>query len=147
MKKTNIIIILGGLIAAFGLSDALKANEYPRASIAEVPNGVASTFVGAWSTHHPASAGHSSVGPATCENPVRIESHDEASIIYKPVIGEQVDFALSAFMDRTVWMPELGESTLAVWTTEDEFFAYQVDIRTGKAKWETPLVYRRCGTE
>jgi hypothetical protein len=78
---------------------------------------------------------------------VRIESHDEASITYKPVIGEQVDFALSSFMDRTVWMPELGESTLAVWTAKDEFFAYQVDIQTGRANWEMPLVYRRCGKE
>lgn len=147
MKKTNIIIILGGLITALGLSDALKANEYPRASIADVPNGQASTFVGAWSTHHPSGNGNAGSGPATCENPVHIESHEEGSIIYKPVIGEQVYFALSSFMDRTVWMPELGESTLAVWTAKDEFFAYQVDIQTGRAKWETPLVYRRCGTE
>lgn len=147
MKKSNIIIILGGLVASIVACNIAMANDYPRASIADMPNGVASTFVGEWSIQAPEGKSMSSRGTTTCKNPVHIKSTDPASINYISTTGTEVEFMLSAFMDRSVWMPELGESTLAVWTAKHEFFAYQVDMRTGKAKWDEPLVYRRCGAE
>ncbi|MGJ8528751.1 hypothetical protein [Maritalea sp.] len=147
MKKTNMIIILSGFMAAIAANNMVLANEYPRTGIGGVTNGVASSFVGEWSIHYPEGSTYSASGVTSCEDPVRIESTEPSSIVYQAVNGDKVEFILSSFMDRTVWMPAMTESTLAVWTTKDEFFAYQVDLRTGKAKWEAPLVYRRCDVQ
>ena len=79
-----------------------------------------------------------------CSAAVELIPEGETALVYRSPAGRQVQFELLEFSGRTTWLPEYGESTIAVWINSDEFFAYSVDMSTGKARWDNPLVYRRC---
>lgn len=136
-----------GLLAlSFSLAAPTLANTaYPREGVDGIPNGVADPFVGAWSLGFPEGDGAIvSERLVECDAPVRLEDGGEGTLLYLSPQGSEAGFELTEFAGRTTWLPEQGESILAVWTGPDEFFVYMVDIATGKARWDSPQVYRRC---
>lgn len=135
------LITMTFALAAPVLADA----SYPREGIAGIPNGTAAPFVGAWSLGFPEGEGVIASGRLVeCDAPVQLEDGGEGTLIYLSPKGSEVTFDLTEFAGRTTWLPEQGESILAVWTGADEFYTYSVDLATGKARWDSPQVFRRC---
>jgi hypothetical protein len=75
---------------------------------------------------------------------VELVADGEARLRYRAPNGNELIFDLMEFSGRTTWLPEQGESIIAVWVDADAFFTYSVDLGTGKARWDDPSVYRRC---
>lgn len=120
--------------------------EFPREGVAEVANGTADPFVGTWWIGFPEGDGMINGDPVvTCDDPVELRAADNGDLIYVSPNGQEVTFELTEFAGRTSWIPEFGNSALAVWTSPDEFFSYTVRLQTGAADWDDPRVYRRCG--
>ncbi len=80
----------------------------------------------------------------TCDDPVRLQPSSQYELRYVSPTGQEVTFELTEFSGRTTWFPPMGESTIVVWISADEFFSYSVDPTNGQARWDDPLVYRRC---
>ncbi len=119
--------------------------DFPREGVAGIPNGVSTPFEGAWQMGFP--DGEDVIVSelvVTCDAPAVIRGDGEQAIVYRSPQGSEARFELTEFSNRTSWLPEAGESMLAVWTSADEFFSYRVDAATGKAAWDDPRVYRRC---
>ena len=136
-----------GLFAlSLSLASPLMADgHYPREGVAGIPNGTADPFVGAWSMGYPEGDGVIvSERKVDCDAPIRLEDGGEGTLVYLSPNGSEVTFELTEFAGRTTWLPDQGESILAVWTGVDEFFVYTVDLSTGKARWDAPQVFRRC---
>lgn len=122
-----------------------EAAEFPREGVPTIPNGVASPFEGKWWIGFPEGDGMINGEPVVdCASPVELMADGSTSLLYRSPTGAESRFELSAFSGRTSWLPEGGESVLAIWTSEHEFFAYTVDMMTGRARWDAPYVYRRC---
>ncbi|RUT34836.1 hypothetical protein EMQ25_02435 [Arsenicitalea aurantiaca] len=133
-------VLVWGLLGAGG---ALA--EFPREGVPEVPNGVPAPFVGAWQIGFPEGEGMINGEPiVVCGDPVRLRADGDTHIIYASPTGQETRFELMAFSGRTSWLPEGGESTLAVFTGPDSFFTYTVDLMTGRARWDDPRVFTRC---
>lgn len=137
--------LLLGLLAFIALMPAPRALEFPREGVPEIPNGVAAPFVGSWWLGFPEGAGAINGEPvADCAAAVQLHANGENRLVYRSASGIQTDFELMSFSGRTTWLPEWGESSIAVWLNEDEFLLYSVEITTGKARWDNPMVFRRC---
>jgi len=127
------------------LSPAPFAMEFPRQGRPDIPNGVAEPFSGLWWIGFPEGKGIINGAPVVdCSAAVELVPQDGGTLLYRSSSGSQVQFELLEFGGRTTWLPENGESIIAVWINVDEFFAYSVDLGTGSARWDNPLVYRRC---
>lgn len=136
------VVAMLGLIAFL---PAPRAAEFPREGVTGIANGVAEPFAGSWWVGFPEGEGMINGDPVVrCERPVVLRIIDEVNLLYASPSGTTVQFELHEFSGRTTWYPPSGESSIAVWTGPDEFFAYSVDLMTGSARWTTPLVYRRC---
>lgn len=123
----------------------IEATEFPRESIADIPNGVPEPFVGLWSVGFPEGEGMINGAPiASCAAPVTLNGSGNGTLTYLSPTGDEVAFELSAFSGRTTWLPAMGESLVAVWISTDEFYLYSVDLTTGRARWDNPHAYRRC---
>lgn len=119
--------------------------QFPREGVAEVPNGQSLPFAGAWAVGFPEGDGMiNGDPPVTCEAPVLLQPAGEHGLVYVSPAGQEVAFELSEFSGRTAWFPAAGSSTIIVWVGPNEFFSYTVDLPTGRARWDDPLVYRRC---
>ncbi|WP_439815578.1 hypothetical protein [Zavarzinia sp. CC-PAN008] len=143
-RKTRPILgpVLVGLTLAAGAGPALA--EFPRQGVEGIPNGIAAPFVGHWSVGFPEGDGMINGQPvADCAKPVVLREGDGGSLVYESPKGGSTRFELNAFAGRTSWIPQGGESMLAVWTTPDEFYSYTVAL-TGSARWNDPRVFRRC---
>lgn len=121
--------------------------EFPREGNTAIPNGTAAPFLGQWSAGFPDD--ESTIVTSTlisCDESVLIEAVDDVTLslrrsndIEPPVVVE-----LSAFSNRTTWLPVNGGlSSIAVWIDEDSFYRYEVDAM-GKADWDWPFLYQRC---
>lgn len=119
--------------------------QFPRQGVAGITNGQSSPFAGAWEVGFPEGEGMiNGSPPVTCQAPVLLQPAGDQDLVYVSPKGQTVDFELSAFSERTVWLPAAGSSIVIVWVSLDEFFSYTVDLATGRAGWEDPRVYRRC---
>lgn len=119
--------------------------DFPQTGVLEVPNGTSAPFVGNWQVGFPEGDGVIFAETiVSCEAPVEIAADGDGNIVYLSPTGTEAGFELMEFSGRTSWLPEAGESVIAVWTGPDEFYAYTVDAMTGKARWDDPRVYTRC---
>jgi hypothetical protein len=131
-----------GLVAVLG---TVSAQEFPREGNPAIANGVAGPFAGRWWIGFPQGEGMINGEPVVdCAAGVELVAQGDALLLYRSSTGNEASFELMEFSGRTTWLPAYGESTIAVWIDEDEFFAYSVDLGTGKARWDNPVVYRRC---
>ncbi len=135
---------LVGVLAIIFTATASSA-QFPREGIADVPNGVAAPFVGAWSVGFPNVDGAINGEPiVTCAEPVRLEAGRDGTVLYHSPTGQSASFELLEFSGRTTWLPENTQSSIAVWTSQDSFLLYRTDIMTGAAYWDDPRAYDRC---
>ncbi|WP_421952471.1 hypothetical protein [Pelagibacterium sp.] len=140
MKKSP---ILAG-IAVMILTHPVGA-QFAREGIPTVPNGIVSPFVGSWQVGFPQADGGIIGAPlVTCEEPVILADLTDNRLSHSTSSGQSVSFEVFEFSNRTTWFPEAGESSVAVWTSPDEFLLYRVDMVTGQAHWDDPRSYRRC---
>jgi len=143
-RKLPVALLLG-LVALIVPIPAPKALEFPREGVPEIPNGTAAPFAGRWWLGFPEGAGTINGEPVVnCGSAVELRPNGEDKLVYRSPSGIEARFELMSFAGRTTWLPEWGESSIAVWTTSDEFFVYSVDLATGKARWDSPTVFRRC---
>jgi hypothetical protein len=144
-RAAQSLVLLACLCTALALVSPAGAMDFPRQGVAAIPNGVSTPFAGQWSVGYPEGDGMINGDPkVACSAPVELVSDGDARLLYRSPSGAEVGFDLMEFSGRTSWLPEQGESVVAVWTSADEFFAYSVDMGTGKARWDDPSVYRRC---
>jgi hypothetical protein len=137
--------LLAGCFGAWALASTAVAMNFPREGSPDISNGVAAPFAGQWWIGYPEGEGMINGTPKVdCSAPVELMPDGEARLRYSAPNGAEVGFDLMEFSGRTTWLPEQGESIIAVWIDADEFFAYSVDLSTGKARWDDPSVYRRC---
>lgn len=137
-----IFVLALGLIM---LLPAPQAQDFPREGNPAIVNGIAEPFSGRWWIGFPEGEGMINGQPVVdCDAAVELAPEGEGNLLYRSATGSEVIFELLEFSGRTTWLPEFGESTIVVWITEDEFFAYSVDLATGRARWDNPLAYRRC---
>lgn len=137
--------LLAGFCGAMALLSTAVAMDFPREGTTDIPNGIAAPFAGTWWVGYPEGEGVINGAPkVACSAPVELVPEGEARLVYLAPNGNQLTFELMEFSGRTTWLPEQGESILAVWINADEFFTYSVDLGTGKARWNDPSVYRRC---
>lgn len=119
--------------------------DFPREGVPEIPNGVSAPFVGSWQVGFPEGEGvFVSETIVDCAAPVVLDADGDGILVYRAAGGGESRFELMEFSGRTSWLPEAGESVIAVWTGADEFYAYTVDMATGSARWDDPRVYSRC---
>ena len=145
--RNGLLALIACLCGLFVLLPSARGMDFPREGAEAIPNGVAQPFAGHWWVGFPEGEGMINGEPVTtCAEAVELVPLRDDGLVYRSHSGEEVVFELSAFSGRTTWMPEWGESTIVVWITTDEFFAYSVDLTNGKARWDNPLVYRRCET-
>lgn len=141
----HLLLLVLGLFGLVLLLPAPEAMEFPREGNPAIANGTAEPFAGNWWVGFPEGDGAINGEPAvTCSAAVELVPRDDGRLLYRSPSGAEAIFELLEFSGRTTWLPEWGESTIAVWTSTDEFFAYSVDMTNGKARWDNPLVYRRC---
>ncbi|WP_127142555.1 hypothetical protein [Pelagibacterium montanilacus] len=139
-----IAAIAAATVLATALAGPAQA-QFPREGVAGIENGVSTTFAGKWWIGFPEGEGIIVGAPVvSCEDPVALAAPSAGVLVYHSPTGAQVSFEVFEFSGRTTWMPESGESILAVWTGPDEFFSYRVDAMSGSALWDDPRVYRRC---
>ncbi|WP_323013287.1 hypothetical protein [Devosia sp.] len=139
------LLLLGGMAGLAVLLPGAEAASFPREGNVDIPNGVAAPFAGSWWIGFPEGEGMINGEPiVTCAAPVELSAESPEMLRYTSPRGTQTSFELFEFSGRTTWFVEGGESTIAVWVSADEFFAYSVDLLTGKARWDSPIVYRRC---
>ncbi len=139
-----LLVCLCGLLV---LLPSSRGMDFPRQGVEGIPNGIAQPFSGKWWLGFPEGEGMINGDPVVdCDNPVVLEPQGEDNLLYRSPTGAEVVFGLMAFSGRTTWLPEWGESIIAVWIDESAFYAYSVDLTTGKARWDNPMVYRRCET-
>ncbi len=145
LSRKLVVVFLLGLLALIVLIPAPKALDFPREGVPEIPNGVAAPFAGRWWLGFPEGAGTINGEPVVnCASAVELRPNGEDRLVYRSSSGIESEFELMSFSGRTTWLPEWGESSIAVWTNSDEFFIYSVDLTTGKARWDNPTVFRRC---
>ncbi len=145
VSRKLLVAFLLGLLALIVLIPASRALDFPREGVPEIPNGVAAPFAGRWWLGFPEGAGTIYGEPVVnCASPVELRSNGEDRIVFLSSSGVESEFELMSFSGRTTWLPEWGESSIAVWTNSDEFFIYAVELTTGKAHWDNPTVFRRC---
>lgn len=143
-RKLSVGLLLG-LLAVVMLAPAPDALEFPREGVPEIPNGVAEPFTGRWWLGFPEGAGAINGEPVVdCSSAVVLTPMGPDKLLYRSASGIESEFELMSFADRTTWLPQWGESSIAVWTNKDEFFVYSVSLTTGKARWDNPMVFRRC---
>ena len=144
--RTGLVwVLLAAFCGVLAVVSPAGAMDFPREGIAAIPNGVVAPFAGQWSIGYPEGDGMINGDPkVACSAPVELVADGDARLVYRSPTGAEVGFDLMEFSGRTSWLPEQGESIIAVWTSADEFFAYSVDMGTGKARWNDPSVYRRC---
>lgn len=119
--------------------------DFPKTGVPEVPNGTSAPFVGDWEMGFPTGEGVIVAEKlAECSDPIVIAADGDGHIAYRWPTGTAARFELMEFSGRTTWLPEAGESIIAVWTSADEFYTYTVDAMTGSARWDDPRVYTRC---
>lgn len=136
---------VAGCFGALALASSAAAMDFPREGTPDIPDGVAAPFAGQWWIGYPEGEGMINGEPKVdCSAPVELAAEGEAALRYSAPNGNELVFELMAFSGRTTWLPEQGESIIAVWINADEFFTYSVDLGTGKARWNDPSVYRRC---
>lgn len=141
--SVRITILVGALTIMFAAEAAIA--QFPREGIAEIPNGVAPPFAGAWSVGFPELEGAINDEPiVTCAEPVRLEPGRNGTLVYHSPTGPSAAFEIFEFSNRTTWMPDNAASSIAVWTSPDSFLLYRTDITTGAAFWDDPRAYRRC---
>jgi len=146
LKNRKAPMLRQTVLAAALVSLAIPAlADFPREGVADVPNGIADPFVGTWCIGFPEGEGMINGDPlVTCDDPVELKAAENGDLVYVSPTGQEVTFGLEAFAGRTSWIPEYGNSALAVWTSPDAFFSHTVHLQTGKANWDDPRVYRRC---
>ena len=138
-------MLLLAALATFVFLPRIGAMEFPREGIDGIANGVPEPFAGRWSVGFPEGDGMFNGAPiADCAAPVELAVGAGATLTYHSPTGDEVGFELSAFAGRTAWFPPTGESLVAVWIGEGEFYLYSVDLATGRARWDNPHAYRRC---
>lgn len=146
VRLGQIVLVL--LVEALGLIVLLPApmaQEFPREGNPAITNGHAEPFAGRWWIGFPEGEGMINGQPvADCASGVELVAEGEGMLRYRSATGNEAVFEVLEFSGRTTWLPEYGESTIAVWVDENEFFAYSVDLGTGRARWDNPVVYRRC---
>lgn len=134
-----------GIVATLVLLAPVAHAQFPRKGVDNIPNGVATAFVGKWSIGFPEGEGMINGKPIVgCERPIELKAGGRGELIYRSSEGQEISFELSTFEGRTTWMPKQGASILAVWTERDAFYSYTVDPMTGRAGWNDPRVFRRC---
>lgn len=137
--------LLLSCLAIIMLAPAPEAMEFPREGVPEIPNGLAEPFSGRWWLGFPEGTGTINGEPVVdCSSAVELTANGADKLSYKSSSGIETEFELMSFSGRTTWLPEWGESSIAVWVSKDEFFVYSVDLATGKARWGNPMVFRRC---
>ncbi|ODT82516.1 MAG: hypothetical protein ABS76_07825 [Pelagibacterium sp. SCN 64-44] len=140
-----LVAFLAGLFGILIFLPELNAMDFPREGHTDIPNGVAAPFAGRWWIGFPEGEGMINGEPVvSCSSAVELVPQEHEKLLYRSSRGVKVLFELLEFSGRTTWLPESGESIIAVWVNEGEFFAYSVDLTTGKARWADPTVYRRC---
>jgi len=141
-------IVLALLVGTLGMVlflPAPQAREFPREGNPAIANGLAELFAGRWWIGFPEGEGMINGQPVVdCGSGVELVPEGEGMLRYRSATGKEAVFEVLEFSGRTTWLPEYGESTIAVWVDENEFFAYSVDLGTGRARWDNPAVYRRC---
>lgn len=136
------LIVLGG---AGVFSTGSVAAQFPREGIAGIANGKAAPFKGKWWVGFPEGEGMINGAPLVeCTAPVELVAEADNRLLYRSPKGVEARFELTEFSGRTTLYPENGESVIAVWISPDEFLTYSVDLATGRARWDSPLAYRRC---
>lgn len=123
----------------------INAEEFPREGVTGIPNGVPELFAGLWSVGFPER--NNGISPSTitdCAAPVELSGTMSGMLTYLSPTGDRVEFQVAEFAGRTTWFPEKGESLVAVWINNDEFYLYSVDQVSGRAGWDSPHAYRRC---
>lgn len=139
------LFVLVAVLSTVIFLPRIDAAELPREGISTIPNGVSEPFVGLWSVGFLEGDGMiSGATIASCEAPVALAGTDKGTLAYRAPTGDEVIFALSEFSGRTTWFPALGESLVAVWVGEDEFYLYSINPTTGRGHWNNPHAYRRC---
>lgn len=137
--------LLVGMTCLMALPAASIAQEFPREGNPAIANGIAEPFAGRWWIGFPEGDGMINGEPVVdCSTGVDLVPKGDGFLLYRSATGNEATFELLEFSGRTTWFPTYGESTIAVWIDDDEFFAYSVDLGTGKARWDNPMVYRRC---
>lgn len=122
--------------------------QFAREGIPAVPNGIVSPFVGSWQVGFPGADGELIGSPlVTCDDPAILADMNHNRLVHSSPSGQDVSFEVFEFSNRTTWLPEAGESSVAVWTSPDDFLLYRVDMVTGQAHWDDPRSYRRCGQD
>lgn len=141
----SIRAVLAGFCGVLALASTAGAMNFPREGVPDIPNGVSAPFEGKWWVGYPEGDGMINGAPKVdCTTPVELVPDGEARLVYVAPNGNRLNFDLMEFSGRTTWLPQQGESILAVWIDADAFFTYSVDLGTGKARWNDPSVYRRC---
>ncbi|GHA30092.1 hypothetical protein GCM10007989_27210 [Devosia pacifica] len=134
-----------GCLVILMLMPAPRAFDFPREGATGIPNGVAAPFAGKWWLGFPEGDGFINGAPLVdCASAVELIPNGADRLLYRSSADVEIEFELMAFSGRTTWLPKWGESSIAVWLNADEFFIYSVDLTTGKARWDSPKVFRRC---
>lgn len=144
-RRKLVLMVLVGLCGLGILLPAPRAVDFPREGNPAIANGVAEPFAGRWKLGWPEGEGMINGEPdVSCSAPIELVPLENENLLHRSPSGAEVQFELLEFSGRTTWLPQWGESTIAVWIDDNEFFAYSVDIATGKARWDNPMAYRRC---
>lgn len=111
--------------------------------------GLSAQFVGDWQLARPGGEYVIvNVPIVSCEDPLTIRASGPDKLILKSPKGEPTPFDLSVIKRGIVWSPEdrtQPYSFIMEPKSADRFWSYNVYI--GKADWDNPREYTRCGTQ